>query len=270
MFYLEASDKWSTMGLFLQPVLLHNFINSLIAPSSSWENFWYIQDVEFRGVIHRELDRLEKWDRRNQLNLSRTNTKCCPWTGKTTWCKDTRWCQTDWEQLCKKRPGALAGTAGWTANCTLSCVNGQDIKGRVYPSLLIMCLKAHLKYCTHCLLPNTRTTLTNWIKFSGGHQAAQGEKLRVHGFFSLEKRWLWWHLAVACLYLQGGNEGSGSSLFKAECERTRATSIIRNKRCSGWKIEKELEKELEKGPNRLPREDIVSLSILGKFQDHTE
>lgn len=152
--------------------------------------------------------------------------------------------------------------------------------------LFSACLKAHLKYCTHFWLPNTRTTLTNWSKFSGGHQAAEGlalwGKLKVQGLFSLEKRWLWGDLAVACLYLQWGNQENASSLFKVECDRTCAMSIIWNKKRSGWKIEKGLGKGLEKWPfffltlktvkhwNRLPSEDIMSLSILGEFQDHTE
>lgn len=112
--------------------------------------------------------------------------------------------------------------------------------------LFSACLNAHLKYCTHFCFPNTRTTLTNWSKFSGGQQAAQGlalwGKLKIQGLFSLEKRWLWGDLAVACLYLWWGNQANGSSLFKAACERTSATSIIWSKKWSGWKIEKGLEK----------------------------
>lgn len=37
IFYLEASNKWSTLGLFWQPVLLNIFINGLTALSSSPE-----------------------------------------------------------------------------------------------------------------------------------------------------------------------------------------------------------------------------------------
>ena len=46
-------------------------------------------------------------------------------------------------------------------------------------------------------------------------------KLRDQGLFSLEKRWVWGDLAVACLYLQGGHQANGARLFIAECGRTR-------------------------------------------------
>lgn len=110
-----------------------------------------------------------------------------------------------------------------------------------------------------------RTTLTNWSKFSGGPQTAQGlalwGNLGVQGLFSLEMRWLWGDLAVACLYLQWGNQANGSMLFKAECEMICTMSIIQNKM---FRMEngKGTEKGLEKQPKFLflkSSEDIQAL-----------
>ena len=180
------------MGLLLQPVLLDIFSNGLTAVSSSLKitpNWGKIVDtLKVRAAIHRDPDRLEEWASRNQLKFIKDKHQVLP-LGRKLWCKDTGWSLPCWEQLCGTGPGRFGRhKLGTSQQCALAAGMANSFLGGIHRGaartssegfmlLCSACLRPRLKYCTQFCLPNTRTTLTNWSKFSGG---PQGEIGRAH------------------------------------------------------------------------------------------
>lgn len=103
--------------------------------------------------------------------------------------------------------------------------HSQDIKGKVFPSPLSMpqttCQILRPVWASQYENDINKLDHVQWRtpSCSGPGELALGGKLRDRGLFSLEERWLWGHLAVACLCPQGGHQAKGAGLFTAECGR---------------------------------------------------
>ncbi|GAB0183823.1 mitochondrial enolase superfamily member 1 [Grus japonensis] len=231
-----SMSKWRPVtsgvpqGLLLGPALFNIFVDML----------------EGRDAIQRDLDRLERWAHVNRmkfnepkckvLHVGRRNPKCDYRLGE-------EWIESSLEE---KDLGVLideklsvsqqCALAAQKANCVLGCIK-RGVTSRLREVILPLYsapVRPHLEYCIQLWGPQYRRDMElleqvqrRATKLIGGMEHLSCEdRLRELGLFSLERRRLWGDLIVAYRFLKGAYGKDGEGLFMRECsDRTRGNGF---------------------------------------------